>query len=598
MDDRDNKAFEVRKDAAQLAKERRGSPHPINGEEEEYENKNYIANYSKGLEHDDDTGEVDPIEYKKLLKALRTGKQEDFNKIKLPFSDTNEAVPLTNPQAGFAFDLEGPDSLDLGIREAPRIDEPEAAGEMAELYWMALCRDVPFMEFNSNNLIAEAVSDLSSNSNYNDYPHKEVGFLTNLGDDIGDRIFSKKFEIPPNNQTITTNTIFRGITDGDIMGPYVSQFLWMDVPWGAQRLEQIQHPLELYDINNTKQGQDYLTDYNTWLDIQEGRKIDGNDFNKDDVDTNFKRHIITGRDITYYVHVDQLYQAYLHACIILSAPKRLGGLEVKVDPLLPYQDKNEYPNEMGFATFREPHILTLVTEVATRALKAVWYQKWRVNRRLRPEELGGRIHRKLNNGAPYNIHEDITNKINNNQILAKIKEHNKNQNINFPNRMDQQGTYLLPQAFREGSPTHPSYGSGHATVAGACVTILKAWFKEDEVIANPVEPVVLNNPIEIRDGNNQILYRKTTELRPYTGSDQLTVGGELNKIAANIAIGRSWSGVHYRSDYAEAILLGEQIALGILQEQAETYNEKFACELTRFNGKKIRFNGKRIINVD
>jgi hypothetical protein len=593
MDDRDNKAFEIRRDAAQLAKDRKGSDHPTNGEEEEYKNKNYITSYSKGLQHNNN-GEVVADEYRKLLKALRTGKQQDFNAIQFTYS-LNESVPFTNPQAGFAFDLEGPDSHDLGIRAAPRIDEPEAAGEIAELYWMALCRDIPFMKFNSNNLIAEAVSDLSSN--YSDFPYKEVGFLTDLGDDIGDRIFSKKFEIPQDNQTITTDTIFRGITDGDIKGSYISQFLWMDVPWGSQRLEQIQHPLNLYDINNTKQGKDYLTDYKTWLEIQKGRKIDGNDFNKDDVDTNFKRHIITGRDLSYYVHVDQLYQAYLHACLILSAPKRFGGLEAMVDPLLPYQDKTEYPNETGFGTFREPHIITLVTEVATRALKAVWYQKWRVHRRLRPEAFGGRIHRKLNNGAAYQIHQDITNKINNNQILAKIKEHNKYQNIEFQ-RDDPQGTYLLPQAFREGSPTHPSYGAGHATVAGACVTILKAWFKEDEIVANPVEPVVLNNPIEIRDGNNQILYRKTTELRPYTGGDQLTVEGELNKIAANIAIGRNWGGVHYRSDYAESIVLGEQIALGILQEQADTYNEKFACTLTRFNGKKIRFNGKRIITVN
>lgn len=40
------------------------------------------------------------------------------------------------------------------------------------------------------------------------------------------------------------------------------------------------------------------------------------------------------------------------------------------------------------------------------------------------------------------------------------------------------GTYFLPMAFPEGSPTHPSYGSGHATVAGACTTILKAFFDE------------------------------------------------------------------------------------------------------------------------
>jgi hypothetical protein len=37
-------------------------------------------------------------------------------------------------------------------------------------------------------------------------------------------------------------------------------------------------------------------------------------------------------------------------------------------------------------------------------------------------------------------------------------------------------TYFLPQAFPEGSPQHPSYPQGHATMAGACATILKAAF--------------------------------------------------------------------------------------------------------------------------
>ncbi len=44
-------------------------------------------------------------------------------------------------------------------------------------------------------------------------------------------------------------------------------------------------------------------------------------------------------------------------------------------------------------------------------------------------------------------------------------------------------TALLPMAFPEGSPMHPAYGAGHATVAGACVTILKAFFDTSAVLA-------------------------------------------------------------------------------------------------------------------
>src|SRR5262249_5087624 len=154
----------------------------------------------------------------------------------------------------------------------------------------------------------------------------------------------------------------------------------------------------------------------------------------------------------------------------------------------------------------------LMCEVASRALKAQWYQKWFVHRRLRPEAFGGLVHNQLtSNRYPGILHGDILNS----PVLARVHS--------------SYGSYLLPQTFAEGSPTHPSYGAGHATVAGACVTALKAMFDERTVIPNPV--------VVSHDG---------TSLLPYTGSE-LTVGGELNKLASNIATGRNISGVHWRT---------------------------------------------------
>ena len=138
---------------------------------------------------------------------------------------------------------------------------------------------------------------------------------------------------------------------------------------------------------------------------------------------------------------------------------------------------------------------------------------------------------------------------------------------------DRFGSYLLPQAYPEGSPLHPSYPSGHATIAGACVTILKAHFDEDFDIPNPVmlDPAL--------DG---------TGLVDYSGT--LKVGHELNKLASNIAIGRNMAGLHYRSDYLQGVLLGEKVAISILEDQADTYNEDFSIRFTKFNGetKNIR----------
>ena len=56
----------------------------------------------------------------------------------------------------------------------------------------------------------------------------------------------------------------------------------------------------------------------------------------------------------------------------------------------------------------------------------------------------------------------------------------------------------------------------------------------------------------------------------------LTVGGELNKLAANVSLGRNACGVHYRSDGVEGMRLGEEIALSILRDMATVYNEQFA----------------------
>ena len=57
--------------------------------------------------------------------------------------------------------------------------------------------------------------------------------------------------------------------------------------------------------------------------------------------------------------------------------------------------------------------------------------------------------------------------------------HNAKQNTDDGRRHDSSASgdhYLLSMAFPEGSPMHPCYGAGHATVAGACVTVLKAFF--------------------------------------------------------------------------------------------------------------------------
>jgi hypothetical protein len=193
-------------------------------------------------------------------------------------------------------------------------------------------------------------------------------------------------------------------------------------------------------------------------------------------------------------------------------------------------------------------------EVATRALKAQWFQKWFVHRRLRPEAFGGLVHVQKTFGRypAGTLHPEILGS----EAVSRVH--------------DKTGSYLLPMGFPEGSPTHPSYGSGHATVAGACITVLKALFDERFEIPSP--------KVVVADG---------LALDDYSGP-ALTVGGELNKLASNIAQGRNHAGVHWRTDAVNAMKLGEQVALSILRDQRAGYTEPFhGYTLTTLDGTRV-----------
>ena len=482
--------------------------------------RSYIGNFHKGLPHNA-VGEVRAGAYKTLLKALATEQPADFAAVTM--SPHKSFRKFVNPLAGVADDSQV-DPKSFTVKPAPGVQSATAAAEAAELYWMALLRDVPFAAFGTNAEVHRAAAELSG-----------LALAGNLPTD----------EAEPGE--VTAKTIFRGLTPGDQQGPFVSQFLLKDITYGSLKIEQRQ--------KTVVPGTDYLTAFDLWRRVQDGADVSR--VTPDRFDTE-RRYLRSMRDLGQYVHVDALFEAYLNACLILLEAK------APFDPGNPYEDAR-LKNQQGFGTFGGPHILSLVCEVATRALKAVWRQKWFVHRRLRPEAYGGLVHVSLTNSskaAEYRLDESILGSEAVDLVANKY------------------GTYLLPMAFPEGSPMHPSYGAGHATVAGACVTILKAWFDESYVLPNPLEASA--------DG---------TALVPYTGpqAGALTVGGELNKVAANIATGRNMAGVHWRSDYTESIKLGEEVAIALLNHQKNDYKERSgpgfstppSFSLTKFDGTTV-----------
>lgn len=493
---RRQEAFDIRENAAEFQRDLPLPNHPCNGDEDRYPNK--IGNFSKTLPHNS-LGEVNINAYNIYIQALTTGNPKFFEAIPL-----GGVVKLANPQASYAYDLYGSDSHHLTIMLPPTFSSAWRAGEMVEDYWSALTRDVAFIDYDTNPLTFKAAADLSKLSD---------------------------FRGPKEDGVVTTQTLFRGNLPGDLVGPYVSQFFFKDIPYGNKTVTQ--------RYNSPVAGEDFMVDYNEWLAIQNGEMPDKS--------INFlplPRYIRNGRDLGQFVHIDFTYQAMLNACLIL-----LSYGSRALDPQNPYLNSR---TQDGFVTFGSAQFLDFVAKASRVALEAAWYQKFLVQRILRPEAFGGCVQNNLTGATSYPINPELFD------------------SAALPLVFEKYGTYLLPMAYPEGSPTHPSYPAGHATNAGACTTMLKAFFNEDFIIPNPV--------IASADGLSLI---------PYSGPE-LTVGGELNKLASNISIGRDLAGVHYRSDATSGLTLGETIAIQILQDYKNTYNEDFnGFTLTKFDGTTI-----------
>lgn len=467
-----------------------------NDDEVLYPNK--IGSYTKALPHNL-LGEVNLEAYNIWINTLTTGNPEKFEL--LPLGGTKK---FSNPQASYAYEMVGPDSHHLTMEPAPSFSSAIEASEMAEDYWMALTRDVPFVDYNTNPGTRAAAEDLSRFS---------------------------KFDGPKCKCKVTTETLFRSNVPGALEGPYVSQFLLKDIPFGAKTVTQ-NYIAPVGKI-------DYMTSYNEWLNIQNGQapsstlKLDPT-----------PRYISNGRVLGEYVHKDSSIQAAVMACSIL-----LGFGQEALSLNNPYLFSK---TQEGFATFGAPHVLDFVARASRMALEAAWFQKFLVHRRLRPEEFAGCVQNLKTGAARYPINPELLN--------SKVLE------IVF----EKYGTYLLPMAYPEGCPTHPAYPAGHAAHIGAEVTILKAFFNEDYIIPNPV--------VASTDG---------LKLQPYLEGN-LKVGGELNKLAANIALARDFAGVHWRSDGLEGMKLGEAVAIGLLQDYRNTYNEEFhGFSFTKFDGTRV-----------
>src|SRR6266446_4484924 len=169
---------------------------------------------------------------------------------------------------------------------------------MVEDYWMVLTRDIPFSQYGSEPLTSAAIVELNH--------------LTD-------------FKGPKIKGQVTPETLFRGTTPGELIGPYVSQFLLQPVSYGALSIPQRYRTYPAWDP--VQRRYDYLIDFPSWLDCQNGRLILAQPFSG-------TSYIKNGRDLAAYAHVDFMAQANLTAALWLlqnSVPFNSGNPYLRIN---------------------------------------------------------------------------------------------------------------------------------------------------------------------------------------------------------------------------------------------------------------------------
>lgn len=584
--------------------------------------KNFAASFHKLFVHDPMTGLLTDsgatsgvASYENYLKGLHNPDPLDpppnsdfdqaaLNAIKL--ADPGTDVPprvLINPQSSKSLTIKGGDvaafrfksqtvsdkTWELGYKVVYAQGEADtnslltdlsfksgfSAAEMVELYAMALLRDIDFDVY--------------------PVPNPDVQLALDALNAFGPAFQGpKERQGSSSNYRVTPKTLFRGNSPESLRGGYLSKFLLLRrpplfasgcAPGSADIINAEIFFGELAEAMTVPQpnpAREFGLTWDNYVAIQNRRipqKYQPGDFKGRVIVSN-------GRNLASLVHVDSLYQEHAFAVDLLTAGN------YPRTPVSPYTNPQGVPgihaqNEGDGPTLGPPDAAGLVGSVALEAARLAWSQKYLIARRGRPEVFGALLHKRKTGGSE-NTYGPLDTRLlttTSNSAVRRLLERVKEENAARGGA--NADTYLLSQVFPEASPAHPAWPSGHATVAGACVTVIKAIFDDR---ASVKQQVNVTPPPPFTDENGV----------------PLTVSGELDKLASNIALGRNFGGVHFRSDGEHGILLGEALALRFLQDHLRTYRERFRCdassngtdpcfELTKRNGQRVRITADDVM---
>ncbi|MEM9598798.1 MAG: hypothetical protein AAGD06_31310, partial [Acidobacteriota bacterium] len=419
-------AQDVREGAAQLAADRPHPRHRNNNEEQTYRDPtkpghppSMVANFTKGLPHDEETGLLlNAVDYKLFVQGIQTGDPVDFQRTPLgpgklrpvPNVPSRERITVDtfdrseiwksevakelaptdalldiecedkekgvegedkekgvegedkekgveakgckdigarvraweSAGAGNVLDLEGPDAQAVTMPPAPRFDSKELVAEIAEVYAMALLRDHPFNTFPLPLSGGDPVhrppdgSDRAHCLHFDADAFAKAGKMLHSMPWFDGTTLDLDADARARRRTLAEDDpyLFRGVTPGERVGPYLSQFLLIGNPsveggspepsarvqtdgfiqYGAIAVQQ--------KVRIAKPCKDYLTAWYPYVDVQNGADLRNTEtYEPGTVGDQGHRFIATPRDLATYVHLDALYEAYLNACLFLLAAK-------------------------------------------------------------------------------------------------------------------------------------------------------------------------------------------------------------------------------------------------------------------------------------
>ncbi len=309
--DRAQQTLAFRIEAAEKANRREHPNHQASVDEIRYASASYPMSFTKGLEHAADTGLVaKATHFKEFRSAIDSGYIAPFTtRVPVPRDPNFNRRLWEAPTAGVVHDLQGPDAQAVTMPPAPALRSKELEYEMAEVYELALLRDVAFFNWDAGGGTGSGTLNASiARLNAMSYP---------LDGSAG------RPRINEGGQ-ITRQTAFRGSSPGVEVGPYVSQLMLIGtagdpaggiVGYGAQEIDQ--------RVPAAADKDDYMMTWDDWLAVQNGFEVRGSSDSctptgpGQNFSSGHRRFIYTPRDLATYVHIDALYQAYLTGCLIL-----------------------------------------------------------------------------------------------------------------------------------------------------------------------------------------------------------------------------------------------------------------------------------------